>query len=243
MPSVTRGTIAALALTIGITIAAAAGWLWSGTYDVGADAEHWRSTHALLDTLRERSIDVRANALQVPADLDDPARIRQGAGNYAAMCTGCHLAPGMEPTEMSRGLYPAPPDLAKQTVDAAHAFWVIKHGIKASGMPAWGKSMDDVYIWNMAAFLQALPKLSAGDYEAMVASSGGHAHGGETMAHTHDDGMEEHHEPEGHHHETEAATAPKPHSHPPGTPPHDDSRPPATDAAAPAVPSPHDHQH
>src|SRR3546814_1099025 len=56
----------------------------------------------------------------------------------AAMCTGCHLAPGMSETEMSRGLYPAPPDLTKTTVEAAEAFWVIKHGIKASGMPAWG---------------------------------------------------------------------------------------------------------
>jgi mono/diheme cytochrome c family protein len=52
------------------------------------------------------------------------------------------------------GLYPAPPNLTITTVDAAHAFWVIKHGIKASGMPAWGKSMEDAYIWNMAAFLQ-----------------------------------------------------------------------------------------
>src|SRR3546814_12702681 len=81
----------------------------------------------------------------------------------AAMCTGCHLAPGMSETEMSRGLYPAPPDLTKTTVEAAEAFWVIKHGIKASGMPAWGKSMDEEYIWNMAAFLRVLPTLDEGE--------------------------------------------------------------------------------
>src|SRR3546814_7101354 len=74
--------------------------------------------------------------LKVP-DLDDQGRIVQGAGNYDAMCTGCHLKPGVRETELSKGLYPAPPDLTRAEIDAAEAFWVIKHGIKASGMPAW----------------------------------------------------------------------------------------------------------
>ncbi len=102
------------------------------------------------------------------------AQIREGAGNYDAMCAACHLAPGVSQTELSRGLYPAPPDLTANAVDLAKAFWVIKHGIKASGMPAWGVSMDDKYIWNMAAFLQTLPDLDATQYRDLVASSGGH---------------------------------------------------------------------
>ncbi len=170
----------------------------------------------------------------MPADLDDPARIRQGAGNYNAMCTGCHLGPGMQDTELSMGLYPAPPNLSKETVDADTAFWVIKHGIKASGMPAWGKSMDDEYIWNMAAFLQALPKLTPEQYQALVASSGGHSHGGgESEGHAHAEGGEDHHDEgdahahtEGEEHNAMAGMpmdAPKPHSHPSGTPPHVDA--------------------
>src|SRR3546814_7692818 len=100
------------------------------------------------------------------------------------------------------GLYPAPPDLTKTTVEAAEAFWVIKHGIKASGMPAWGKSMDEEYIWNMAAFLQVLPTLDEGEYQAMVARSGGHSHGGgETKPHADGEGV-----PANHHDQaTEAA--------------------------------------
>ena len=84
----------------------------------------------------------------------------------------------MAETELSKGLNPAPPNLSREPVDAAEAFWVIKHGIKASGMPAWGMSMQDEYIWGMVAFLQELPKLSPAQYQAMVASSGGHSHGG-----------------------------------------------------------------
>ncbi|WP_226469471.1 c-type cytochrome [Luteimonas panaciterrae] len=195
-------TITIAALTIGaLAVVAAAGGaavMYSGAYNVAADEPHTRPVYALLDLARERSIATRANELQVPADIGNPARVRQGAGNYAAMCAGCHLSPGAEETELSKGLYPAPPDLSQHAVAPAKAFWAIKHGIKASGMPAWGKSMGDDYIWNMAAFLQQLPKLDKAQYDALVASSGGHSHGGsETGGHSHADKDERHPEHSG----------------------------------------------
>ena len=183
---VAAGALALLAV-------AAIGFVRAGVYNIGADDPHYPMTYSMLEQLRDASIKKRADALVVPKDLMDPKRITQGAGNYNAMCTGCHLAPGMEPTELSKGLYPAPPNLTKAQVSAAQAFWTIKHGIKASGMPAWGTSMGDEYIWNMAAFLQQLPKLDAASYQTMVAHSGGHSHGGgESGAHHHhhDEAME-----------------------------------------------------
>lgn len=182
-------------LVVAATAALGAAVVYTGIYNVAADDPHTRPVYALLETARSRSIAVRAGRLQVPADLDDPARIRQGAGNYDAMCAGCHLAPGAAPTELSRGLYPAPPDLTRATVGAAEAFWAIKHGIKASGMPAWGKSMGDEYIWNMAAFVRELPKLDRDGYRALVAGSGGHDHGGgETGGHAHAEGADDAHD-------------------------------------------------
>lgn len=178
MTLTTRKKTMVFAIAATASAVAAGGLVWAGVYDVGADTPHTRPVYALLDTVRERSIAVRANELQAPPDLSSPARIRQGAGNYEAMCSGCHLAPGMPSTELSRGLYPAPPDLSKTPVDPRRAFWTIKHGIKASGMPAWGTSMGDEYIWNMAALLQALPGMNAEQYRALVAESGGHSHGG-----------------------------------------------------------------
>ena len=185
MAFIKRKTLLLLTGLLLLAVFAFGGFVWSGVYNIGADDEHTGPVYATLEALRERSIAVRASKLEVP-DLEDPARVTQGAGNYAAMCVGCHLAPGMTGTELSQGLYPAPPDLTGETVDAAQAFWVIKHGIKASGMPAWGKSMDDPYIWNMVAFLQQLPGMEATQYQALVASSGGHSHGGgETQPHPH----------------------------------------------------------
>jgi mono/diheme cytochrome c family protein len=176
------------------------GLIWSGIYNVGADDTHTRPVHALLQILRQRSITSRASSIEVP-DLSDPALVRQGAGNYDSMCTGCHLAPGVEETELSKGLYPTPPAFSKVAIgNPAYHFWVIKHGIKASGMPAWGKSMEDQYIWGLVAFLQELPKLDMDEYQALVASSTGHSHGGgESEPHGHADGMSDDHRSDDHH--------------------------------------------
>ena len=182
-----------LVLTLGAAAAGAA-VVWSGAYDIGADSKHTSLVHALLETTRERSVKVRADKLQVP-DLTAEAGIVKGAGNYAAMCVQCHMAPGMDRTELSQGLYPEPPNLTKEKVEPAHVFWVVKHGIKASAMPAWGHSMPDADIWNVAAFLQKLPELDPAQYEQMVAASGGHSHGGGEGGGHHDGGaMKDHHE-------------------------------------------------
>lgn len=238
--------LAVLGLLAVLALVGAAAFTWSGRYDVGADVPHWRATHALLKGVRERSIRSHAAHVAVPPGLDDPARIRQGAGNYDAMCMGCHLAPGTDETELSRGLYPEPPNLTRSAIDAAEAFWAIKHGIKASGMPAWGKSMRDEYVWNMVAFLQALPKLDAAQYRALVASSGGHSHGGgESDAHEPSAGAGDAPDEQGdmHHHEDgDSAPAPdetEPHLHPPGAPPRDDTpEQPASETSVPHVDPP-----
>jgi len=185
MPTCMRGRALWVALLVVLlALAGAAAFVGSGIYNVAADVPHTQPTYALLEMLRERSIAQHAKGLE-PPDLTDPARIRQGSGNYDAMCVGCHLAPGMPESELSKGLYPTPPALAKTDIgDPARAFWVIKHGIKSTGMPAWGKSMEDEYIWGLVAFLRELPKLDAASYRALVASSGGHSHdGGETLEH------------------------------------------------------------
>ena len=171
----------------------------SGVYSVGADEPHWSSVHGILDAARARSITVHADNVEVPA-LDDAAMVRRGAGNYDSMCAGCHLAPGADESELSVGLYPPPPNLTKHThSEPAEAFWIIKHGIKSTGMPAWGKRMGDEYIWDLVAFLRKLPSLSSEQYKAEVAASGGHSHGGgESGEHSHEEGDE--HEQDQHSH-------------------------------------------
>ncbi len=161
-----------------IGLAGAAALIATGTYNVAADDPHWPITERVMETLRARSIRTRAAAIEVPA-LDDQALIRSGAGNFNSMCVGCHLHPGAADSELSRGLYPSPPRWSELgQSDPREAFWVVKHGVKMSGMPGWGKSMDDQYIWGMVAFMRQFPGMTPARYRQWVASSSGHQHGG-----------------------------------------------------------------
>ena len=141
-------------------------------FNVGADAPHSAFTVTIMDAVRSRSIATRASDVQ-PPPLDDAALIATGAEHYAAMCSGCHLAPDKKESEIRAGLYPQPPDLTKHLhARPAETFWVIKHGIKMSGMPAWGKTHDDSSIWGLVAFLQKLPELTAVQYQALARTEG-----------------------------------------------------------------------
>lgn len=196
-PLIKHALVTTAVLAVG-SAAAFGIFIQSGAYNFAADVPHTPLVLSLLERMRERSIEAHASAIKVP-DLSDRQRIVQGAGNYNAMCVQCHRAPGMGETELSKGLYPSPPNLAQEPVEAAQAFWVIKHGVKTSGMPAWGKSMNDDYIWNMVAFLKAIPTLDQAGYQSMVAQSGGHSHGG---GEGHVDGESPGHAYEaGHHHD------------------------------------------
>ncbi|MDP2027975.1 cytochrome c [Sulfuriferula sp.] len=146
-------------------------FVWSGIYNPGADSPHWKITYALMQTTRERAIEQRAATITLPTNLNDAQLILKGAGQYAAMCTSCHLAPGMKDSELRPGLYPLPPNLSQVNVDPREAFWVIKHGMKMSAMPAWGASHDDATIWSMVAFLQKLPTMTPAQYKEMVAKA------------------------------------------------------------------------
>jgi mono/diheme cytochrome c family protein len=176
-----------------VLAAVAVGVAYSGVYNVAADDPHWRISERALQLVRERSIEKRASEIQPPADLADPKRVLAGAGEYAEMCESCHLAPGVADSELRQGLNPKPPQLARVRADPREAFWIVKHGIKMTGMPAWGNTHDDEVLWSVVAFLQKLPQLDAKGYRDLVAKAAPHEEKG----------------------------APG-HAHAPGTPPHRD---------------------
>jgi mono/diheme cytochrome c family protein len=166
---------------LGITVAAVSG-IHLGLYNVAADAPHTQPVFWLLQMVRDQSIAVRASGVVVPDDLTDPKRIASGAGQYAEMCGPCHLAPGMKRTEMSRGLYPRAPELRRgSSLTPAEEFWVVKHGLKMTGMPAWGVTHNDEILWDIVAFLRKLPDLTPDEYQALV----------KTAPKTHDEMMQD----------------------------------------------------
>ena len=167
-----RGLIALVGVALLGAIGVAAFGIHGGLYNVAADIPHTQPVFWLMTTVRERSIAVRAANVVVPGDLADPKRIASGAGQYAEMCSSCHLAPGMKRTEISRGLYPRAPEFRRGSgLTPAEEFWVVKHGLKMSGMPAWGVTHSDELLWDVVAFLRKLPDLTPDQYQTLVKSA------------------------------------------------------------------------
>jgi len=159
----TTGLVTAVTLAA-FAIGGGALFVGSGVYDIGADDHHTKLTLAMIEQLREHSIEARIRGLEIYT-ISDPARIAAGAQRYAALCVGCHLAPGVTKSDIRPGLYPHPPNLAQGEMEAEQrAFWIIKHGIKMSAMPAWGKSLDDDAIWDLVAFVRKLPGMTPETY-------------------------------------------------------------------------------
>ena len=170
-----QGRWGLLAGALFVLVGAAAVGIYAGLYNIAADVPHTQPVYWLFETVRDRSVEARARDVVVPNDLNDPNRISRGAGQYADMCSGCHLAPGMKRTEISRGLYPRAPELRRKTdLTSAEQFWVVKHGIKMTGMPAWGVTHDDDLLWDVVAFVRKLPELTPEQYEALVKNAPKH---------------------------------------------------------------------
>src|SRR5580704_15432723 len=111
MKRITRAALI-LASTLAALALGAGAFVGSGIYDIGADDHHTRIVLALIERLRDRSIEVRARNIEVP-ELQSGARIAAGARSYAALCVSCHLAPGTTKSALRPGLYPHPPNLAQ----------------------------------------------------------------------------------------------------------------------------------
>jgi mono/diheme cytochrome c family protein len=181
-----------LTLVVVIILAMLGGVLfaYSGIYNVAATSRDNAVLHWLLKTTREASIERDSENITPPDQsvLTNPQTLRIGFEHYNEMCVVCHGAPGLEPGEARAGLNPKPPLLAKvaDKISSREMFWVIKHGIKMTGMPAWGPTHSDDKIWAMVAFVKTLPKMSPAQYQAMQAQAGhadGHGHSHEDHAH------------------------------------------------------------
>jgi mono/diheme cytochrome c family protein len=164
--------VAALFVALIVVIGMAGIAIYSGSYNIAADAPHTSPVLWVLNNVRDRSIIAHAAGITPPSDLEDPKRISAGAGLYNEMCSGCHLGPGVERSEISQGLYPRAPELAHRTdMSPKQEFWVIKHGIKMTGMAAWGQTHNDTLIWDMVAFVQKLPGMTAAQYQQAIKSA------------------------------------------------------------------------
>lgn len=188
-----RTVLLTLFAALVLTALAGAAFVYSGAYDASATRPHWPLTHWVMETMRIRSIKTQAAGIAPPAELMTDANLSNGTEHFAAHCATCHGAPGVPAGDIAAGLYPKPPDLkdAAQRYTPGELFWIVKNGIKMTGMPAWSDHTDEE-LWSTVAFLQKLPGMSEDNYRklvmASIAQGRQHNHGGseaEPTAHKH----------------------------------------------------------
>jgi mono/diheme cytochrome c family protein len=148
-------------------------YIYSGAYNVAATAPQDGTARWLLGTVMQKSVEVRARTIE-PAPLDDKAIIARGGKFYGANCESCHGGPGVVLSALGRGLRPQAPDLARTVRDwrPRELFWIVKNGIRMTGMPAWGPSHKDAELWPVVAFISKLPTMTVADYQAYTGTSG-----------------------------------------------------------------------
>lgn len=136
----------------------------SGIYNVAATSEHFTVTNRLIDFALRRSIAVRSAAIEAP-ELDDPQSIRLGSEHFSSGCAPCHGDPAGSQNPIVERMYPGPPPLEHAVADwtSEQLFWIVKHGIKYTGMPAWPGEGRDEEIWPVVAYLNQLGDTPAGE--------------------------------------------------------------------------------
>jgi cytochrome c553 len=142
---------------------------WSGLFNVGASTGHWRITSWFLHFAMRNSVETHAMGIDAPA-LDDPALVHRGAGHFATGCAPCHGAPGEPRSPIVREMTPHPPSLGPSMPSwkDRELFWIVKHGVKYTGMPAWPARERDDEVWSMVAFLRSLPELDSAGYQRLA---------------------------------------------------------------------------
>jgi mono/diheme cytochrome c family protein len=87
------------------------------------------------------------------------ASVTEGDKLYGAECAMCHGLDAQHPTGRGRWMYPRASDLTSaetQGYSDKELFWIIRNGIRLSGMPAFGKVESNEHIWNLVHYLRSL---------------------------------------------------------------------------------------
>jgi cytochrome c553 len=155
----------------GVAAIVLAGFLfaWSGLYNVAASRGHLALTNAALTFGMQNSVRTHALGIKVPS-LDNEDLSTLGAAHFHSGCAFCHGAPGVPISPIAQSMLPSPPNLKTSMREwrDRELFWIVKNGLKYTGMPAWAAQQRDDEVWALVAFLRRLPALDADAYRELA---------------------------------------------------------------------------
>lgn len=161
----TTAILAGIATLAGVVV------VYGGLYDMSATSPHIQPVFTVLEKAMHASVQLRARDIQAPPGLDDPATLQSGAVCFRQHCVQCHGGPGVAPDEIGKGMQPIPGSLVSAARDwtPGELYWITRHGLKMTGMPAWEYRLADQDLWALVGFLQRLPLMSPATYATVLA--------------------------------------------------------------------------
>lgn len=121
-----------------------------------------------------QAVTLRSLGVEVPADLRTTERVQRAAGHYELVCATCHGSPADVQDQLALDITPRPPNLMErmqQWRPHERLFWTVKHGISSTAMPGWPTQMRDDEVWDMVAFIEAMPDMDEADYVALAGNA------------------------------------------------------------------------
>lgn len=165
--------VTTLVVAAALAVLAGVAYMYSGLYNVAATAPHNTLSRWILQTTQKNSVQAHAERVGAAPQLS-AEQLRHGVEHFADTCVQCHGAPGVERGELGKGITPTPPDLSETVADWSdqELYWIVKHGIKFAGMPAFGPTHSDEELWALVAFLKRLPETTPEQYAQITANLG-----------------------------------------------------------------------
>ncbi len=145
--------------------------IYSGTFSVAALSPRGGVFEWMLSTTMDHSVAAHASGIQVPP-LNDSSLIDLGFDDYKGMCITCHGSPAGGQSYAGIGLNPQAPELSEAAKDwtPAELYWIVRNGVKMTGMPAFAPTHSERELWAIVAFLQKLKTMDPAQYKAFAAS-------------------------------------------------------------------------
>lgn len=142
-----------------------AGWI-----NLSASIPHPPGWALILHGVFRRSTAYHARGLTIPAEFGSPRQVAKGAAYYGRVCARCHSGPGLGQNPVALSMRPRPQYLFREIdkFPPRDLFWVVKHGVKYSGMPSWPVQDRDDEVWSVVSFLKQMPKMTTAQFEALA---------------------------------------------------------------------------
>ena len=159
-PSVKRLSIAG----VGVIVLVAAIALAASRFTLSALPEPGSAETFLATKAKHYLVQRGSRDAVPPPPPEGPAAIKEGKKLFGTECAACHGLSGRDPTDTGRWMYPRAANLASgdsQSYSDREIFWIIKNGIRLSGMPAFGRVEPDEHIWDLVLYVRTLPQAPA----------------------------------------------------------------------------------